>query len=247
MLSLPHIGNRLWHGDFVHVSHSFADCARPVLERLLATINQCQTDAAKLREFQSLRLLALFGLKASPLEKIVDRGVELWARVRRRETLPLLAAINRYFTYSLVEMGDDLELWLQYETERRLTKPEVQISAGSARASEFVLRRSNVVANRPAGVKQIEGSRFLLTYLVNGATLAITKDLVDGLLRPRSHRTHERRDVEYDWRLARFFERVASRAAQADRLKALHFDFQARTAHMMVWQVGADRIRKVTA
>lgn len=146
----------------------------------------------------------------------------------------------------MIEIGDDLELWLQHETERRLIKPEVQISLGTARANDFAIRRSHVIANRPDGVEQIEGGRLLLVH-VNGATLFVTKDLVDGVLRPRSHRTNERRDVEYDWRIARFFERVAAGASRPDRLMAARFDFQARTARLMVWQIGLDRIRKVAA
>lgn len=245
-IPLPHIGNRLWHGDLVRVGAAFLDCARPILERLTAAIAKEQTDPAKFPIFESLRILAAFGLKNSPFEKVLNRGVDLWARVRVREALPLLQAVNRYFAFSLIEIGDDLELWLQHETERRLIKPEVQISLGTARANDFAIRRSHVIANRPDGVEQIEGGRLLLVH-VNGATLFVTKDLVDGVLRPRSHRTNERRDVEYDWRIARFFERVAAGASRPDRLMAARFDFQARTARLMVWQIGLDRIRKVAA
>jgi hypothetical protein len=247
ILALPHIGNRLWHGDIGRLRGAFLDCAMPVLEQIVPLIARETQAQSRLQLFDSLRLLAAFSLRDSPLDNLLNRGIDLWSRVRQRETLPLLQAINRYFAFGLIEFGDDLELWLQHDTERRLIKPDVQISLGAARADDFRIKRSNVVANPPKGVQQVEGSRLLLTHLQSGAVLSVTKDLVDGILHGRSHRTAARRGVEYDWRIARFLEQIASKEARPDRLKAAHFNFQARTGRLVAWQVGADRIRKVAA
>lgn len=244
-LPLPHVGNQLWHGDLGRLRDAFLDCAHPILEKLLIEMIREQPEAERMERFHTLRILAAFGMRHSPIDGMLNSGVDLWSKTRSREAPPLLQAINRYFAFGLLELGDDLELWLQHDTERRVVKPDVQVSLGAATASDFSIRRSSVIANRPAGVEQIEGGRLLLVHNPSGATLSVTKDLIDGILRTRSHRTNERRDVEYDWRLGRFFEHVAAFAARPDRLKAAKFDFQARSGRLMAWQVGIDRIRRV--
>jgi hypothetical protein len=246
-IPLPHIGNQLWHGDVIRLRGSFLEPALPILEKLSVEMVKEQTQDQRLAWFRVLRILAAFGLRTSPLDTMLDSGVDLWSKVRSRQALPLLQAINQYFAFGLIELGDDLELWLQHDTERRLVKPDVQISLGSAKSSDFAIRRSSVIANRPKGVEQVEGGRLLLVHNPSGATLSVTKDLIDGILRTRSHRTNERRDVEYDWRISRFFDQVAKTASRPDRLKAARFDFQARTGRLMAWQIGADRIRRVVA
>ena len=244
-LPLPHVGNQLWHGDYDRLRDGFLDCAHPVLDKLIPEMIRDQTNDARLSRFRTLRILAAFGLRQSPIDGVVDSGVDLWSKVRRREASPLIQAINHYFAVGLIELADDLELWLQHDTERRTIKPNVQVSLGTARANDFSIRRSSVIANRPSGVEQIEGGRLLLVHNPSGATLSVTKDLIDGILRTRSHRTNERRDVEYDWRLGRFFEQVAALAARPDKLKVAKFDFQARSGRIMVWQIGEDQIRRV--
>ncbi len=244
-IPLPHVGNQLWHGDLVRLRDAFLDCALPILDKLLFEMIRDPSKEVRLARFRTLRILAAFGLRQSPIDGMLNSGVDLWSKARSRESAPLLQAINRYFAFGLIELGDDLELWLQHDTERRLIKPDVQISLGAAKASDFAIRRSCVIANKPEGIEQIEGGRLLLVHNPSGATLSVTKDLIDGVLRTRSHRTNERRDVEYDWRLGRFFEQVASVAARPDRLKVAKFDFQARSGRLMMWQVGTDRIRRV--
>jgi|GEM_PF-1360185 len=241
---LPHVGNQLWHGNLVPLRDAFLDCALPILEKALIEMIRDPSEESRLARFRELRILAAFGLRQSPIDGMLNSGVDLWSKSRSRESTPLLQAINRYFAFGLIELGDDLELWLQHDTERRLIKPDVQISLGAAKAIDFEIRRSCVIANRPKSVEQIEGGRLLLAHKPSNATLSVTKDLVDGVLRTRSHRTNERRDVEYDWRLGRFFEQVASDVARPDRLKAAKFDFQARSGRLMMWQVG-DKIRRV--
>jgi hypothetical protein len=216
------------------------------LERLIPRLTKAPTEKEKLGLYAALRLVAGFALSDSPIDAILDRGVDLWTKVRQLDPIPLLQAINRYFAFGLIELGDDLELWLQHDTERRLAKPDVQVSLGMAPASDFIVRHSNVVANRPAGCEQISGGRLLLSYK-NHATLTITKDLVDGIVKGRSHRMNERRSVEYDWRLARYFEQIAANISRPERLKAARYDFQARTGQLMVWQVTSDKVRKVAA
>jgi hypothetical protein len=88
-------------------------------------------------------------LKSPILEERLERPADLWSQVRKKQHQPLLRAINQYMSYGLLGLGDDLELWTQYDTERRELKPGVQISLGTALSDSFELRRSAVIANRP--------------------------------------------------------------------------------------------------
>jgi hypothetical protein len=244
-LPLPHIGNLLWHGDHQRVRNAFLDCAVPVLDRVMPIMQKEQSDAERLESFKALRMLAAFGLKDSPIDGALHRGNDLWSKVRNGDSDALLSALGHYFAFGLIDFGDDLELWIQHETERREVKPDVQVSLGVARATDFKIQRSVVFANRPKGVEQKVGGRYLLVHDESGASLTVTKDLIDGILRVRSHRTNERRVVEYDWRLGRFFEGIAHTLARPERLKVAKYDFQARKGRLLTWQVSADQIRKV--
>ena len=179
------------------------------------------------------------------MEERLERTVDLWSEVRKKQHQSLLRATNQYMTYGLLGLGEDLELWIQHDTERRELKPNTQISLGTANSDGFVLRRSAVIANRPSNCPQIEGGRLLLTHKSSGASLTITKDLVDGLLRGRSHRTRERRGVEYDWRLLRFFSAVAANASRPDNLRVALFDFQSRKGQLVKWQAKGKKIEKL--
>jgi len=240
---LPHVGNRLWHVDFNFLKPVFLDSAIPVLERLLA--RKARDEDERIRQFADLRLLSIFGLRDSPIDTMLRSGSDLWGEVRGGKCASLLNAINRYFAFNLLEFGDDVELWLQHDTERRMFKPNIQISLGTALSSEFDLIYSKVIANRPAEIEEVHGGRRILRHKRSGATLSVTKDLVDGILRTRSHRVHDRRDVEYDWRISQFFEQIAKDTSRPDRLRIAKFDFQARTGRLIAWQVGGV-IKKVT-
>jgi energy-coupling factor transporter ATP-binding protein EcfA2 len=243
-LALPHVGNRMWHADLERLEPLFVREAVPVLRRLLAAAAREEDSEQRLVLFRSLRLLAGFGLQNSPLDSMLRAGTELWSSVTSGESRPLLQAINRYFAFGLVDFGDDLELWVQHDTERRHLKPPVQISLGSAPASDFTLVKSIAICNPPNGVTAPKGGRRLLRHLQSNAVLHVTKDLADGLVGIRSHRMHDRQDIEYDWRLTAFFEKVATAAARPDRLHVAYFDFSARTGRIMKWQI-TDRIQKV--
>jgi hypothetical protein len=243
-LALPHVGNRLWHADLERLEPLFIAEAVPVLRRLLAATARETDSEQRLVLFRSVRLLAGFGLRNSPLDSMLRAGTELWSSVTRGESRPLLQAVNRYFAFGLIDFGDDLELWVQHDTERRHLKPPVQISLGSAPASDFALVKSIAICNPPDGITAPKGGRRLLRHVQSRAVLHVTKDLADGLVRIRSHRMHDRQDIEYDWRLTAFFEKVATAAARPDRLHVATFDFSARTGRIMKWQI-TERIQKV--
>lgn len=244
-IALAHVANWLWHGDLHRLKGAFVPAAEAALETLLPEVLRTPNDEVRLAVFERLRVLAALGLRVSPLDQILYRSDDLWSRVRRFDHKPLLTAINRYFAYGLLEFGDDLELWLQHTTERRLTKPSAQVSLGVARANEFCIVRSVVAANRPNNAPRLRGGRVALRHN-GGAFLFVTKDLVNGLLEGRSHRTMVRKDVEFDWRLGRFFEKVSATASTSDRLTVAEFDFQARSAGVFSWKLSDDTLRRVS-
>lgn len=243
-VSLPHIGNRLWYADMQRLEPLFLNEARSVLGRMLALMAREQSLDRRLELYKKLRLLSLFGLQKSPLDEMLREGSELWSQVYKCHPRGLLQAINNYFAYGLIDFGDDLELWIQHDTERRQLKPKLQVSIGTAPANSLSLKKSLAIANPPQGVLAPSGSRLLLKH-ESGATLFVTKDLVEGLVKIRSHRMTDRQDIEYDWRLSSFFEKVASSgASRSDKLQVAHFDFQTREGRTSKWQI-TDSIRKV--
>jgi hypothetical protein len=244
-IPMPHISNRLWHGDINFVRPRIHEQALGALARSVHSMQQAETLDIRHDRFEAISLLTLLALKESPLDDVLRGGTDLWGSVMKREVQPLLQAINRYYSYGLVDTGDDLELWLPHETERRELKPDVQVSMGTARACDFKIVKSLVVANPPPGVSELHGGRFILRYGDDNASLAITKELIDGISASRSHKVINRRDLEYDWRLATFFERISTHVARADRLHIAVLDFKARTGRLLRWQLGAP-MRKIT-
>ena len=244
-LALPHIGNHLWHLDLEFIRDHMDESAIPILEQLMPLAIREKTDGARRENVALLRQLATFASRSSALEDRLERPQDLWNQIRKKQHGALLSEINRYMTYGLLALGDHLELWVQHDTERREIKPNVQISLGTAPSDDFGLRRSVVIANPPPNVPQVEGGRLLLVHEKSETSFPITKDLIDGLMRGRSHQTKERRRVEYDWRLSRLFSAVSSQAARADSLKIAMFDFQARTAFLVRWQVNGARIERL--
>ena len=242
---LPHVGNHLWHGDLTLLRPLFLPSAIPMLERALPAITRAKDVESRRKAFEGLRILTLFGLKDSPIDTLLHRGADLWSLIRGGSCPPLLQAINHYYSFGLINLGHDLELWLQHETERRQEKPNVQISLGKAATAGFEVRHSLVVANCPAGALQVKGGRRVLHHSGSGASIAITKDLIDGISKVRSHRVRDRRDVEYDWRLSQFFEAVASTEARSDELKVAMYSFQARSGRVVSWQLD-QKIKRLT-
>lgn len=244
-LAMPHLGNRFWHLDIEAIREHVFDSCIPIIEFLLQPAERDKTDNDRRARLRIVREFAVFALKRSTFEENLDRPDDLWAQVRGKQHDPLLRAVNRYMTYGLLSLGQDLELWVQHDTERRELKPNVQISLGSVPSEAFQVRRSCVIANRPKGCQQIEGGRLNLVHKPSGAALSLDKDLVDALLRGRSHKTRERRGVEYDWRLLRFFSAVASQAARAEALRVALFQFQTRQGRLVTWQVKGNQIEKL--
>jgi hypothetical protein len=242
-VAMPGIANRLWYADLSILRKRFLTGCVPALEDLLAV--EVDSLEARRRRFGRARLVALLGLRDSPIDQLFEGGTDLWSMVRNQRHAPLLKQINRYFTYGLLDLGSDLELWLQHDTERREQKPDLQPSLGAVSADEFAIVRSKIVANVGTGIDVPEGGRLILVHKATKAGLVVSKDLVEALLKTRSHRSLDRKDVEYDWRLGRFFEQVAKQELRKDRMNVAHFDFSARKAVWMKWDVASDQIMRV--
>lgn len=246
LLALPHTGNRLWYGDLMEAGTAFLDCCQEILAEIVPPPNDTNNEELSVEKFENIRILGGFGLQNSPIEFLLKQSNDLWQRIRnQKDTLALLQGINNYMVYDFYTAGSDLELWMQHDTERRQKKPAIQISMGSANAERFEIRRNQVVANPPEGTSSYDGGRVLLVHKDSKASLTITKDFVEGLLRGRSHRTRDRRSVEYDWRLLRFLSQVADFESRTNKLLVIQFDFQARSHKRWVWQFMQDRIERL--
>lgn len=248
MFPLPHLGNRMWHGDMSYLRGKFIDSARPLLNFFTSEMQERISGGGQALEvFEKFRLFALFCLQDSPLDTHWNDAVDLWGRIRQQEVRPLVESVNNYLAYGLMRMGDELELWCQHDAERRDKKPPTLMSFGRVPAKEFEIVRSRVFNNVRESSNQLVGNRFHLRHVPSGSTMSITKDLVDALSEPRSFKTDDREGVEYDWRVFRFVSEVARSAATKDRLRVATFDFVKRSARTHTWQVSGSTVRKVAS
>lgn len=245
--ALPHIGNHMWHGDMAYLRAKFLPVAQPLLELFILKIQDRSIgEVERTRTFDRLRLLALFGLKESPLDQHWRYASDLWTHVRQQQVRPLIEAINKYLSYGLIDLGDELECWCQHDAERRSLKPSILMSLGRVPSKEFEIVRSRVFNNLAMPTKSVlVGCRYLLRHTESSASVVITKDLLDSIGQPRSFKTDDRLGVEYDWRILRFVMQVASKAAAPDKLRVIDFDFLRRSANTYAWQISPDRIRRV--
>ena len=244
----PHIGNHMWHGDMAYLRGKFLPAAEPLLEMLVSQIQDRAYGADERNNtFDRLRLLALFGLKVSPLDDHWRFSTDLWANVRQLQVRPLIESLNRYLSYGLIDLGDELELWCQHDSERKTQKPKVLMSMGRVASKEFSIVRSRVFNNLDPSKTSLVGCRYVLRHLASAANVVITKDLLDAITKPRSFKTDDRLGVEYDWRVLRFVMQVASNAATPDKLRVIEFDFLKRSANTYAWQISAERIRRVAS
>lgn len=248
MFPLPHLGNRMWHGDMTYLRGKFIDSAKPLLNFFTSKMQESISGGGQALEvFEKFRLFTLFTLQESPLDTYWNDSVELWGQVRQQEVRPIVEATNNYLTYGLIRLGDELELWCQHDAERRDKKPPTLLSFGRVPAKEFEIVRNRVFNNIGEPATRLVGNRFHLRHTPTGATMSITKDLVEALSKPRSFKTDDRAGVEYDWRIFRFISEVARSASTRDRLRVAAFDFVKRNARTHTWQISRSSVRKVVS
>jgi len=249
--ALPQTGSLFWYGDHIRLSDRVVPKAVPALKSILDHLRHLRLGGSgarrseELRAYEQFRQFAIFGLKESPLERLITEDASLWQHVIKEECTPFLRAINRYNTYGLLSIGTDLELWVDHRTERRTEKTDVQVSLGSAPSSDFTIRSSLVVANDQRDAPAIRGCRRLLHHVPSGTSMVVTRDLTDGISSERSVRLKDRESLEYDWRIGRFLTAVAPRVSRPDHLRVAYFDFGGRSAKFATWNIG-QTIQKIS-
>ncbi|NBT25487.1 MAG: hypothetical protein EBT09_02780 [Actinobacteria bacterium] len=242
--ALPQTGSLFWYDDHIRLSDRVVPKAVPALQSILDHLRQLRLGGSGARRseevlaYEQFRQFAIFGLKDSPLERLITEDASLWQHVIKEECAPFLRAINRYNTYGLLSIGTDLELWVDHRTERRTEKTDVQVSLGSAPSSEFIIRSSLLVANDRRDAPAISGCRRLLHHVPSGTSMVVTRDLTDGISSERSVRSKDRESVEYDWRIGRFLAAIAPRVSRPDHLRVAYFDFRRRSATFATWNIG---------
>lgn len=240
--SMPRISARLYYADFGQLSGIIPEEG---LEYLFG-VGVFEPEDLDLETRRSVRALALLSTNESPITAQLEAPRDLWESLyRASETVPLIRAINHYLSYGLLELGDDLELWTQLETERRTVKPDAQVSLGRATFDDFKLTR-NLVADGLAGYSSpaLRGTRLNLVHRPSEAVLSLSRDLVSGLSGLRSHRLRDRETVEHDWRLYRFLGQVAKVAGTSRLLKVALWDFESRSGQLLRLQLGETRVTR---
>ena len=249
--ALPQTGSLFWYGDHIRLNDRVVPEAVPALRSILDQLRHLRLGGSSARRsdellaYEQFRQFAIFGLKDSPLERLITEDASLWQHVIKEECAPFLRAINRYNTYGLLSIGTDLELWVDHRTERRTAKTDVQVSLGSAPSSDFTIRSSLVVANDQRDAAAIRGCRRLLHHGPSGTSMVVTRDLTDGISSERSVRSKDRESLEYDWRIGRFLTAIAPRVSRPDHLRVAYFDFGGRSAKFATWNIG-QTIQKIS-
>ena len=249
--ALPQTGSLFWYGDHIRLNDRVVPEAVPALRSILDQLRRLRLGGSgahrsdELLAYEQFRQFAIFGLKDSPLQRLITEDASLWQRVIKEECVPFLSAINRYNTYGLLPTGNDLELWVDHRTERRTEKTDVQVSLGSAPCSDFTIRSSLVVANDQRDAPAVHGCRRLLHHGPSGTSMVVTRDLTDGISSERSVRSKDRESLEYDWRIGRFLTAIASRVSRPDQLRVAYFDFGRRSAKFATWNIG-QTIQKIS-
>ena len=231
--ALPHIAGRLWYRDLRNVRSAFLPESHGVLKALLSK-------PPGTVPFDLLKLLAAFGLQDSPLDHVADRREDTWSKVCfGADVRRLIRHINYYLHYGLLNLQqeDHLHLWTQTDTERRETKPRIQVSLGLVDPDKFEIRRNRIAANTAVSPDLLSGRRVILALVGTPVVLDVTKDLVDGIDHVRSHRILDRKDVEFDWRLLNFLAGVAKHQNTTDTMHIAHFDFRSRVGDLSTWDL----------
>lgn len=235
--ALPKVAARLWYRDLNALEGLMGDVALDVLwdydngsdwEAYLARVSIC-----------------VFALFDSPLEIALAAPRDLWSSLAlHQDPADLIRAINRYLTYGLRTVGGNLELWVPTDLERRLTKPEAQVSLGTVPVESFAIKRNLIFSGGELKSRSgnNSGTRLSLYHAPSGASLALSKDLIAALSGIRSHRASDRSAVEFDWRLFRFINRVATCSATATTLHAVRLNFDQRTGRSVRFQLSERRI-----
>lgn len=235
-LSLPRVASKLWYRDINSLSTLVSEAALEVLWDYESSEGP--------EAFKVLASIAAFSLYDSPIEPVLKAPRDLWAALYTQlDAGELVRALNRYLTYGLRTAGVDLELWVPTDLERRSNKPEAQVSLGTVPGSAFEISR-NLIFSEPSSDESalLRGTRLSLLHRPSNASLSLTRDLVSAISGTRSHRVSDRSAVEFDWRIFRFIDRVATCTATATQLQAVRFDFDQRTSRTAKFQLGESRI-----
>lgn len=235
--SLPKVGARLWYRDLNALDDRMSDDALDVL---------WDYDHGSDWHSHMIRVsIAVFALHDSPISIVLSAPRDLWSSLAlHQDPTELIRAINRYLTYGLRTVGGNLELWAPTDLERRMSKPEAQVSLGTVPVEAFAIKRNLIFSDSGAehGSSPYRGTRLSLYHGPSAASLALSRDLIAALSGIRSHRVSDRTAVEYDWRLFRFINRVATCGATATALHAVRLNFDQRSSRSVRFQLSERRI-----
>jgi hypothetical protein len=238
-IPMTHYGNKFWYGDILDQLELFETETHEIIKRIVSQMLTSETDKSKY--FNYLRILSFFALKES---RDFSSTTNDWKNISNGKVDTIINLINRYMTYGLLSLGSgELLLWFEHATERRQEKPDTIFAIGKAASNDFEIRRSNCVAN--CGGKQVVGGRKILVHKPTGATLLLTKELVEGIGQTRSFKSKDRRHVEYDWRICHFMSEVSEKVMHKDRIIMAKFDFKARKGNLTEWEINDQSVRRV--
>lgn len=239
--AMPAVESRLWYGDWTWFDEQNrlrkGGPGLIVLPRRPCDLGQVEG----LLAFEWLKSQVLFTLKADVFEgaRSMAAAGQLWASLLDGHAPAVIKELNRYMTYGLGTAGTSLELWLDYSIERRLERPDGQVSIGRPAAAEFAITRnlaaSNIELEGPGPV----GSRLFLFHSTSRASLSLTRETLAIIVGGRSFRMADRIHTEVDWLLMRFFSEVGATAVSPNHLRIALLNFKTRSMRQVDWDIAA--------
>lgn len=212
---VPQLLGHYYYRNLKRLSEAVSEPYEQCLESLLALSDRTADMIAAAKRF--LILTSHVGSEAHISSN------NLWNAIQNLDVAPIISTINRYMSHGRVTKSTTLDLWVQHDTERRQEKPEFQLSLGQENKANFMLVRSRVLHALDLGIQSPHGDRYYLKHEPSGIRLTLDREFAAYLERPRSRKTSDRKSVETDWRLIRFFSQLIP-----------YSDAQLRTMHLKV-------------
>ncbi len=240
-IPIPRVESRLWYGDWAWFEQPGVLLGAVGRLPVLPPTKPCDsaTDGSGEAVYEWLKSEIIFALADDPFHsaKTMATAGHLWAAICNGQQHVLIQELNRYMTYGLGGAGSSLELWIDYSMERRLERPDGQVSVGRPGAADFEIAKSRACANLAEEGPPAFGARQFLRHKPSGASLALTRELLSVITAGRSFRMADRIHTEVDWLLMSFFYEVAREAASGDHLRLSLFDFRGRQMRQANWDV----------
>ncbi len=235
-IPLPGVDARIFYADWGSAQ------LRAVVDGVeLIPVTQAQ-QGSEFAPFRYMKAQALFVLRDIDLAMRALQTVKGSFRglLERRQVGPVLRVINEYFAFNLRPGSETvLDLFVEHGVERRTEHTSGVVKLGEANASEFELRRPQVIANHPDDESREGAGGYYLVHRDTKSSLRVDGERLRLLQRGRTPRSADREQVDLDWDLCQFFEGILRLKKWERDFVVVKCDFSRLSADELRYRVSA--------